>query len=209
MLTGVTVYFLPIWFQAIKGTSAAESGIRILPLVLSMVFTSIIGSIATSKIGYYTPLAIAGTCILTIGAGLLTTLQLDSGPGKWIGYHIVYGFGLGFCMQIPALAAQASLPKKNISMGIGLILFGTLLGASVYVSVGESILLNELVAKLAGTPGLDLSLLTSGGAISLITSLPANIHGLVLSQYNAALRVVFISGVVPSGLSILAAASLE
>ncbi|KAF7552489.1 hypothetical protein G7046_g7396 [Stylonectria norvegica] len=205
----IVVFFLPIWFQAIKGTTAAESGIRTLPLMLSMVCSSIVGGIATSKVGYYTPFAIGGTCIMTVGAGLLTTLQVDTGAGKWIGYQLIYGFGLGFCMQVPALAAQASLPKKDISMGIGLILFGTLLGASVYVSVGESILLNELVAKLAGIPGLDPSLFTSGGATSQIALLPESIRGTVLSQYNAALRTVFLSGVFPCGLSVLGAASLE
>ncbi|KAJ0107621.1 hypothetical protein J7T55_007812 [Diaporthe amygdali] len=205
----IVVYFLPIWFQAIKGSSAAESGIQTLPLMLSMVLTSIIGGIATTKVGYYTPFAIAGTCIMSIGAGLLTTLQVDSGSGKWIGYQIVYGFGLGFCMQVPALAAQASLPKKDISMGIGLILFGTLLGASVYVAVGESILLNGLVSRLSGIPGVDPSLLTSGGATSVISSLPAGVRDTVVSEYNSALRVVFLAGIGPCVASVFGAASLE
>ncbi len=99
---------------------------------------------------------------MTIGAGLLTTLQVDTGEGKWIGYQIIYGFGLGLCMQVPALAAQASLPKKDVPMGTGLILFGTLLGAAMYVSVGESVLVNNLASRLSGIPGIDPSLLGSG-----------------------------------------------
>lgn len=29
---------------------------------------------------------------MSVGAGLLTTLQLDTGTGKWIGYQILYGY---------------------------------------------------------------------------------------------------------------------
>ncbi len=54
-LTNAAVYFLPIYFQSIKEVSAAVSGIWTLPLMLSMVLASIIGGIATSKVGYYTP----------------------------------------------------------------------------------------------------------------------------------------------------------
>jgi hypothetical protein len=68
--------------------------------------TSIFGGITTQKIGHYTPYAIAGSCIMSVGAGLLTTLQVDTGEGKWIGYQIIYGFGMGLCFQAPNLAAQ-------------------------------------------------------------------------------------------------------
>lgn len=73
LLTSITVYFLPIWFQSIKGSSAVESGIHLLPMMISMVVGSIGGGITNSKIGYYTPLAIIGSCIMSVGAGLLTT----------------------------------------------------------------------------------------------------------------------------------------
>jgi len=37
----VMVYFLPIWFQAIEGVSAVQSGIRNLPLILGLVIISV------------------------------------------------------------------------------------------------------------------------------------------------------------------------
>lgn len=94
-------------------------------------------------------------------------------------------------------------------MGVGLILFGTLLGAAVYVSVGESVMVNELVSRLSGVPGIDPRLLTSTGATSLISSLPTDTRALVLREYNEALRVVFQVGLIPCCLSILGAVALE
>lgn len=205
----ITVYFLPIWFQSIKGVSAADSGIRTLPLMLSMVVGSVTGGFLNSRIGYYTPLAIIGTCIMSVGAGLLMTFQVDAGAGKWIGYQVVYGLGLGLCFQVPNLAAQTSLPKNDVPIGLALMLFGSLLGAAVFVSVGENVLSNQLAQKLSGLPGFDPGLIASGGATLLLKSLPADLRETGLTAYNEALRKVFQLALITSCLSVIGAASLE
>ena len=55
--------------------------------------------------------------------GLLTTLQVHTGTSKWIGYQVVYGFGMGMCFQAPNLAAQTVLPTKGVPIGIVLMFF--------------------------------------------------------------------------------------
>ncbi|MCJ1314764.1 hypothetical protein MMC15_000076 [Xylographa vitiligo] len=205
----IFIYFLPVWFQSINGVSAVESGIRLLPTMLSMVVGTISGGITIQKIGYYTPFAIGGSCIMAIGAGLLTTLQVDTDMGKWIGYQVLYGFGMGLCFQAPNLAAQTVLPLKDVPVGSSLMFFAQLLGAAVFVSVGENVLDNQLVQRLSGLPGFNSSLITSGGATSLINSLPANLRGAVLTDYNEALRKVFQIGLIVTCLTILGSAMLE
>ena len=54
----ILIYYIPIWFQAIKGTSAVESGIRNLPMILGLVIVSIVSGIGITLIGYYTPFMI-------------------------------------------------------------------------------------------------------------------------------------------------------
>ena len=48
----VLIYFLPLWFQAVKNTSAVESGIRNLPLIMGLVIVSIVSGIGVTMIGY-------------------------------------------------------------------------------------------------------------------------------------------------------------
>lgn len=48
----VLIYYLPIWFQAVKSVSAVESGIRNLPLILGLVIVSIISGIGVTVLGY-------------------------------------------------------------------------------------------------------------------------------------------------------------
>ncbi|KAF2447776.1 putative MFS transporter [Karstenula rhodostoma CBS 690.94] len=205
----IFIYYLPLWFQSIKHVSAVSSGIRLLPLMLSTILGGISGGIINQKIGYFTPLAILGACMMSIGAGLLTTLQVDSGAGKWIGYQVLYGLGTGYCFQSPMLAVQTVIPKKDVPMGLALILFGQLLGASVFVSVGENVLANQLLKRLNGIPGFDRSLVTSGGATTFLDALPADYQARALSGYNEALRKVFQIGLILACFVVLGVASLE
>ncbi|KAJ8110170.1 hypothetical protein ONZ43_g5943 [Nemania bipapillata] len=205
----IFVYFLPIWFQAIQGVSAVNSGIRLLPTTLSLVVASISNGIFVTKIGYYTPTMLIGTAICTIGAGLLTTLQVDTGMAKWVGYQVVYGFGQGLCFQAPNLAAQTVLPKKDVSIGVSLMFFSQILGGAIFVSVGQNVLNNQLLQRLAGLPGFSPALVASGGATTLVNSFPAEYRGDVLSAYNESLRTVFRVGLILAALSVIGSVSME
>lgn len=46
------IYFLPIWFQAVKGASAVKSGIMNLPMILTLVIASILAGAIVTIIGY-------------------------------------------------------------------------------------------------------------------------------------------------------------
>ncbi|KAF6822248.1 HC-toxin efflux carrier TOXA 15 [Colletotrichum musicola] len=191
----IFTYYLPIWFQAIQGVSAVDSGIRTLPLVLSMTLFAGLTGATVARVGYYTPVMLFGTCVMATGAGLLTTLKVDSGPGHWAGYQVLYGAGMGMSFQAPNLAAQTVLKTRDVSIGVSAMFFAQTLGGAVFVSVGQNVLNNELVKRVAGIPGLGGIDLKGTGATTL-TKLPDDVRGPVLEAYNDALRVVFIVGLV-------------
>lgn len=77
-----------------------------------------------SYTGYYTPPFIIGVSVAAVGAGLLTTLKVNASAGQWIGYQVIYGFGLGLASQAPNMAAQTVLSKQDIAIGASLMFFG-------------------------------------------------------------------------------------
>lgn len=85
----IFIFYTPIWFQAIKGATAVQSGIRNLPMLMGVVVFSIVGGILVTMLGHYVPFVIASTVLASIGAGLLTTLKVDTGHAQWIGYQVV------------------------------------------------------------------------------------------------------------------------
>ncbi|KAI9150509.1 putative HC-toxin efflux carrier TOXA 13 [Paramyrothecium foliicola] len=204
----IFAYYLPVWFQGIQGVSAVESGIRFLPTMLSIVVASIFTGALIRRTGYYTPFMIFGICIMAVGGGLLYTLQVNTPSPRWIGYQILYGFGSGCAMQAPNLAAQTVLAKEDVSIGIALMLFGQLLGGTIFVSVAQNVLSNQLLQRLSSLPGLDPETILDTGATSLV-NLPSAIKPKVLLAYNESLRHVFLVGLVLICLAIFGAVSLE
>ena len=111
------IYFLPFYFQAVKGTTAEGSGIRTIPYLVSITLASIFIGGSVSKFGWYTPFMWFGAAIFTIGSGMLYTLQVGSNSGVWIGYQILTGIGAGASVQIPFIAVQVVLNEKDMPTG--------------------------------------------------------------------------------------------
>lgn len=62
----VVSYYLPIWFQAVKGVSPLQSGIDTLPIMLGTVVSSMIGGGLVSWVGYYTWACILSSALTTV-----------------------------------------------------------------------------------------------------------------------------------------------
>lgn len=95
----VHIFYLPFYFQAVKGTTAEGSGIRTIPYLGSIILASILVGGAITMLGWYKPFMIAGGAIFTVGAGLIYTLHVTSSAGRWIGYQLICGFGAGAGVQ--------------------------------------------------------------------------------------------------------------
>ena len=184
-------YFIPIWFQAVKGASAIESGIMNLPMVLGLAITSVLAGILTRKIGYYAPWMILASILAPIGAGLISTFTPTTGHPSWIGFQAILGIGVGFGIQQPLVAAQTVLAKKDVPTGASVMMFSQLLGGTVFISVGNNLLDLHLANNLAQIPGLDVGAIVKAGATELRNSIPAAELPQVLVAYNDALRTVF------------------
>lgn len=205
----IFVYYLPVWFQGIEGVSAVDSGIRLLPMVLSMVVASIASGTLTGRVGYYTPFMIFGVVVFSIGAGLITTFHVGIPESRWIGYQILYGFGLGCCFQAPNLAAQTVLATADVPVGTSLVIFSQLIGGAIFTSVGSNILSNQLLQRLPSIPGVDTAQILTLGATEIIASVPESARAAVLIAYNASLVKVFQVGLAMTCLTIFGALAME
>lgn len=149
-MTGV--FYLPIWFQAIKGASAVKSGIMSIPLILSLVVGSITCGGLVQRFGYYTPFMYLGAVVMSVGAGLITTFTPSTGHAHWIGYQVVFGLGIGMGMQQSNLAIQTVLKHKDVPSGAALLFFFQSLGGTIFVSVGQNLFLDKFVQQLQKLP---------------------------------------------------------
>lgn len=204
------VYFLPIWFQAVKGASAVKSGIMNLPMVLTLVIVSIISGISVTVIGYYAPLMIASSVLMAVGVGLMYTFTPESDHRMWIGYQAIAGIGIGLGMQQPLIAVQTVLDISVVPIGTSVIIFVQTLGGALFVSVGQNIFSNKLVEGLKQfAPSIDPTIVLNIGATSIQQTVDkADLPGVTLA-YNNALTETFLVAAVMAALTIIGALAIE
>lgn len=110
-------YYLPIYFQGVRGVEPTLSGVYTLPGILSQMLFAIVSGFAgmlsspsfyvcvtdvcvVQKVGYYMPFSIVGGCFAAVGYGLISTYTPFTPASKWIGYQIIGGIGRGLSMQM-------------------------------------------------------------------------------------------------------------
>ncbi|KAL6718352.1 hypothetical protein ACLMJK_004441 [Lecanora helva] len=207
----IHAYYLPIWFQAIKGANAVHSGIDLIAYMIANALFSVLAGILVSKVGYFAPPAIIGAAVGTVGCGLLSTLQVDSNAGHWVGYQVFTSAGIGMAVQQGVIAVQTVLKLDQVPIGIAAIVSMQSLGGAVFVSVGNSILQNVLDQASAANelPGVDVKAVIAAGATQFRSIVPTTSIPALLVVYNHALQRVFIAAIPLSGLAFVAALGLE
>lgn len=189
----VLVFYLPLWFQAIQGASAVQSGIKNLPMILSVVVLSIVAGGLVTVLGYYAPFMIVSSIMMGVGAGLLATFTVDTPTAHWIGYQLIFGMGVGMGMQQTMVAVQASLPANDVPIGTAIMMFAQTLGGALFICVAQNIFSNKLVSNIAAAhiPGIDPISVISLGATEITTHLKGEALALVQVAYNNAVTNAF------------------
>lgn len=187
----IIIYYLSIWFQAIKGTSAIRSGFSTLPFILSMVIGSIGSGAFVARVGYYNPSILASSILSPIGAGLFTLFKVHTLHPMWIGVQVLFGFGVGLGLQQCNIAAQAVLDHKDAPTGVSLMVFCLGLGGTISVAVAQNVLDNKLISGLKGLSGVNGQNVATTGATQLRKNFSPDDLPEVLRVYNHSLVIVF------------------
>ncbi|PQE03128.1 efflux pump protein [Rutstroemia sp. NJR-2017a BBW] len=141
-------FFLPIYFQAVKNTSAMLSGVYLLPTILPQLVLATASGAIIMKIGYVIPLAIFSTILLSVGSGLYSLLGPHSSAGEWVGFQIIAGIGSGAGLQVAIIAIQAAVAGKGLSSAMAFILFTQALGPAIILALCNLIFDSSLKSQL-------------------------------------------------------------
>ncbi|MER5728036.1 MDR family MFS transporter [Streptomyces sp. NPDC002138] len=152
VMFGATLY-LPLFQQSVQHASAANSGLLLLPLMVPIALVSNVAGKVMSRTGKYKIFPILGAGFLTLGTGLLATM--DTGTSRTLAgvYMVLVGIGLGFLMQMTTTIAQNSVEMRDMGVAsAGVTLFRTI-GGSLGVAVFGSLFARATAAHLPGGSG--------------------------------------------------------
>ncbi|KAL6892780.1 MFS general substrate transporter [Trichoderma longibrachiatum] len=208
------IYYLSLYFQAIQGVSAVTAGIKILPLLLSSVFTSILTGGLISAIGYYNFIVWPCMILYTVGTGMITTFAVHTPLKEWFGYQVLAGLGIGAGFQASVLVVQTVLSQEWVPIGTACVQFFQVLGGAVFVAVAQTLFQNGLIDQLEkDNLGINPQLFINSGA-SEINSVLAGIDRLdaldsVLEAYMLGLRHTYYISVACAGCAFLCCLGFE
>ncbi|KAK4225742.1 major facilitator superfamily-domain-containing protein [Podospora fimiseda] len=158
-------FFLPIYFQAVKGVTPIMSGVYILASIITQLFGAVLGGILVERTGFPIPYAAAASAIGAISSGLYSTFSPSTSTGEWIGFQILNGFGRGLGMQMSILALQSTLKPADISIGMSVLVFFQTLGVAVLLAVSTSIFQTSLQSQISlEAPNADAAAIIHAGA---------------------------------------------
>jgi EmrB/QacA subfamily drug resistance transporter len=149
LLMGVALFastvYLPLFLQVSLGVSATASGLLIMPMMIGLLFSSIISGRLVTRWGRYRPLTIAGAMTMAAGMGVLTTLTADSNAYVVSGAMTLVGIGIGSAMPLLTVAVQNAVPPSELGVATSMTDFSRKLGGVFGVSAFGA-LLNARVA---------------------------------------------------------------
>lgn len=170
------IFYLAIYFQSVKGSSATHAGIQLLPLLISTVLSSIVTGGLITAIGYYAPIMLFCMVLFCIGSGLITTFSLTTPLPQWFGYQVLTGLGIGVGFQGGVVTVQTVLPLSDVPVATACVSFFQTLGGALFISVAQTLFQNGLLSGIEkNAPMLDADVFLHSGATE-IRSLLGDMH---------------------------------
>ena len=138
-----TILFIPLYIQGVIGTDATQSGTVLMPMMITMIGSSIISGQIIGRTGHYKIVGLLGMAVMAIGLYLLS--QMGSNPDYLLVVRnmIIVGLGMGPTMPVFTLASQNAVKISQLGVVTSLTQFARSMGSTIGVALFGSILTNQ------------------------------------------------------------------
>ncbi|MFC8850065.1 MULTISPECIES: MDR family MFS transporter [unclassified Micromonospora] len=200
-----TMTFLTLYQQAVQGASATNSGLLLLPVLLSMVLVNVVvGQLITRGMGLRTVLLV-GSALMTVSLLLMVSMDTGTVRALSVAYMVLLGAGLGFLIQGSLLLSLESVAARDLGVASATATLSRTVGGTVGVAASGALFAQQVQHSLAERAvAADLA----GNAAQLTAASMARLPEAARSAYEYAVadgtRLVFVLTAVLSGASLLA-----
>ncbi len=214
------LFIIPIYLQNVRGLSAYQAGLLLLPQAFASMVSSVIGGRLVDRLGVR-GVVIPGLVILAIALWLLTFIGVNTPYGTLQVWLIIRSFALGFCFQPLSVAALSEIRPRMLSQATAVNTTLRFVISSLAVAVIATLVQSQTTVHYAHlaeqvTPASQLgqlvpllqALFLRQGAVSVQAAYAAalqTISGLVQRQAVVlAMQDAFLLSVVLTGFAIIA-----
>jgi EmrB/QacA subfamily drug resistance transporter len=201
--------FLGQYFQIARGYSPTAAGLLSLPMIIgSMVSATVSGSLI-SRTGRWKGFLVGGAVLMTVGFGLLASIDHRTNMVLIGAYLLLLGLGLGMTMQNLVLSVQNTVAIADLGAASSTVAFFRSLGGTVGVSVLGAILasrVTDLTTSGLADAGIDVGNGGGSGAevgIGQLNSLPPAVGSVIEAAYGDGTARIFLVSAVLAAISLV------
>lgn len=185
-------YYLPIYFQAVRGQTPSQSGISMLPLVLMFGIASTGAGYLITATKKYQTLICGSFLVATMGCGMLVHLNKSTSTAITVVLLLIAGVGVApnfNSLLIPIHASfDDSSDNSDIAMSASAYSFIRTIGLSMGISISGLVCFDELQKLDAGsTKGMSISQL-----IDSVATMTGQEREVTVGVFETAMTHVFI-----------------
>jgi EmrB/QacA subfamily drug resistance transporter len=140
--------YIPLFAQDVLGRTATNSGVILMPMVLSLVPASIFTGQIVSRTGKYKVITIFGMALTTVGLLWMSTVSPATTNSELILHMVAVGIGLGIAMPVFNLVVQNAFPHSRLGVATASVQLFRSVGATVGVAVMGGILNSGLARRI-------------------------------------------------------------
>ncbi|RCH85148.1 hypothetical protein CU097_005903 [Rhizopus azygosporus] len=203
-----TLYFGPVYFQAVFGADSTQSGLRLIPFMVCLIAASVGGGILIRIFPYPKYFIIFAGASNLICYGLFQLVNPSSNWGQQAGFLAFGGLAFGLSNQNAIFTVQSSVALKDIAVATTCVNFFMMLSSSVGVCIYQTLSATFVKAQYAGLPAEVLKVANEYGALKnylFIRKMPLEYQQPVTHAYAAAMHNLFIIPLVAAGLGLVVA----
>jgi len=125
------IVFLPRWFQVVEGFSPTDSGLAALPLMVGLIFSSIVSGLIVARTGRYKWLIAGSVTVMGFAVLLMTQLTKDTPvPVVWL-WMFIAGLGVGPTFSVPTIVIQNAVPFRQLGVATSNLTFFRQIGGTI------------------------------------------------------------------------------
>lgn len=200
--------FVPLFVQAVLGTTATQAGSTLAPLMLSWVLSSVVGTRLVLRLPYRA-IVLSGMALFVVGALMLARINTATSLSSLMIALAMMGVGMGLTLPLFLILLQSAVEKRYLGITTSTLQFSRSIGGTIGVSVMGAALSLWLARNLVAA-GLDPNTVSANSLLDPLAHTagggPAALDGALRLALGGAIQGVFIIGFVGALLAFIATA---
>lgn len=197
-----SIAYIPLFVQAVLGTSATVAGITLTPMSLVWTVASIIGSQLLLRMSFRS-VALIGSVFLAVGCFLLATINMNTSQILVMIYSSLMGIGMGLTIPVYLISIQTFVAKQNLGVATSTIQFSRNIGGTLGVSV-LGVILSTRLSTLLIKAGQNPELVSLNSLINPLPGVSTTIDLTLRQALGTSMANMFVASLVAAILSLIA-----